>query len=573
MEAINLWLSVLYRFRFSALEDVRRINMEINIQGKNKPPYIDGAARLPGTTPEHYGMENIVGLLGAIIDAEDTSLKLKPKPKDREQRLGVEEWYVELVTGDETECVSTNRWLMKQALSLTTHNWKTKDLKRGTKGRTSALRKIARWFWIATHTPYAQLVHDKGPATETGEVYEGWDSVYLKKARIATMFAAFDPWATWYKLGPIDDPDVEGLNEEGQDGANVEDLAMFHSMRSLDGQIAGANHALKTMNDIFMKNPLFHCIVTDPKTNKPVKTLKRPVVRVLQSLYELCDEEVCNTAKHLLQDEYDYDEPLNDENRQMIHDRMLVLHEGHVIPTQRDLTLWHSPKTMEQIKKTESHANPDIERLNAARLKRSAEAEKAAKAGEKKIRRIGGIPKVNRPTMPKLTMRELLAAPPPVARKKTVSASQQERDEALIAEVERRDNDEREAAAAGKGKGKEKAVQDDQVSEGSNLTDLEDLVEEPESEEGVENEDADTSNNEGPPCNQLALASTSRSVSPSKGKRRLSAADHTVVSKRQKGEQDLTVGEVLVPSSSQVAGSSQGSMLDEDFSRLIHGGN
>ncbi|KAG6882660.1 hypothetical protein C0993_009685 [Termitomyces sp. T159_Od127] len=271
MEAINLWLSVLYCFWFLALEDVQQINLEINIQGKNKPPYIDGAPRLPGKTPDHHGMKNIVGLLGAIVDEDDTSM-----------------------IGDETECVSTNRWLMKQALALTRHQWKTKELKHGTKGRTSALHKIARWFWIATHTPYARLIHDKGPATETGEetgeVYEGWDSVYLKKAWVAAMFAAFVPWATWYKLGPIDNHDAEDLNDQGQEGANIEDLAMFHSMRSLDGQIASANHALKTMNDIFMKNPLFHCTVTNPKTNKPVKTLKKPVVCVLQSLYEVCLE-------------------------------------------------------------------------------------------------------------------------------------------------------------------------------------------------------------------------------------------------------------------------------------------
>ncbi|KAG6863006.1 hypothetical protein C0993_000539, partial [Termitomyces sp. T159_Od127] len=286
MEAINLWLSVLYCFWFLALEDVQQINLEINIQGKNKPPYIDGAPRLPGKTPDHHGMKNIVGLLGAIVDEEDTSIQLKPKPKEKEERLGVEEWYVELVTGDETECMSTNHWLMKQALALTRHQWKTKELKCGIKGQTSALCKIACWFWITTHTPYAWLVHDKGPATETGEVYEGWDSVYLKKAWVAAMFAVFDPWTTWYKLGPIDNPDAEDLNEQDQEGGNIEDLAMFHSMRSLDGQIASANHALKTMNDIFMKNPLFHCIVTDPKTNKPVKMLKRPVICILQCLYE-----------------------------------------------------------------------------------------------------------------------------------------------------------------------------------------------------------------------------------------------------------------------------------------------
>lgn len=101
-----------------------------------------------------------------------------------------------------------------------------------------------------------------------------------------------------------------------------------------------------------------------------------------------------HTAKHLLQTEYDYEANLSLENRQMIHDRLLVLHEQQVTPTFRDLSEWHSPNNMADLVKTEQSKDPDLERLQLARAKRGKITMKQHPA-EKIMRRVGDIPTYN----------------------------------------------------------------------------------------------------------------------------------------------------------------------------------
>ncbi|KAG6895834.1 hypothetical protein C0992_012211 [Termitomyces sp. T32_za158] len=511
--AINTWLAALFRFRLSGLEDIRRIHADTNAKGLNQPPYLLDTPKFSGAPrddPILKGMDKIVALLTALVDEENSD--------------AIDKLYKEMSESSDDDFVTTSGSLLKQVIEKTHYTWKTKDIMKGSKNRTNTLRKLSRYFWIATHAPYA-----------LGEEDEGWDAIYFKKERIAHILKKMKGWTPWFELGLVED-DEESDDENGLAARFAEDITSHRSMRSLDVQIDGANHALQTMHDIFMKNPIFHCIVVDPETQDDVKTLKKPVARVLQNLFEVCNEELGHTAKYLLQDEYDYDQELSAENHTMIHDRLLELHTDVITPSHKDLADWHSPENMDHLNKTEHHANPDILRLENARKKRSMLAQKKP-TGEKSLRRLAGLAGKKRVGKGK-------SLP---ASKKQVSSSQQAADEALIDRIEGND--------AEQGKGKQKAISQD--------VDNEEAASESDAHEDNEDESSQL-----PPGNQqqqqVASSSKQGGQAGADNKRRLSDAsndsDRTTAPKKQKKGSEAE-GRILVPSSSEP----QGSTLDSDM--------
>ncbi|KAG6898091.1 hypothetical protein C0993_007102 [Termitomyces sp. T159_Od127] len=426
--AINIWLGTMFRSRFSGLEDIRRIHTEINRDGKNKPSYLEDTPKLTGPAgddPILQGMDKVGNLLGAIMDMDNPNIK-------KGERKSVRDCW-DALTSPNGDYVPTNCHVLRLALKKTLYTWKTSNIVKGSKSRTVMLRKLARSFWIASHAPYA-VVGGSEEEDNMPAVYEGWDAVYFRKPRIAHMLHAMNGWHTWYILGPTDVVSGEDLTQDSLTSGFIEDLTIYRSMRSLDTQIMGANHTLKTVCDLFMKNPLFHCISTHPQTRQPVKTLKKPVAKVLQTLYEVCDEELGHTAKYLLQDEYDYDRDLSKQNLEKIHTQIVVLHRGFVTPSHDDLASWHSPDNMEVLNSTERHVDPDLARLENARLKRSKAGEKPV-AGEKRVRAISGTKTVKSAC---LTAARLSKAPA----KNEISATQQVRDEELIQRIKKLDDKE-----------------------------------------------------------------------------------------------------------------------------------
>ncbi|KAG5719867.1 hypothetical protein E4T56_gene15226, partial [Termitomyces sp. T112] len=221
---------------------------------------------------------------------------------------------------------------------------------------------------------------------DTDNIYQGGDTPYLKNPRVRCIVDDLKDWPAWYCIGPADQYAAEGNSTDILKAGLIEDVEQFLSMRSLESQVKSVNTTHQTLLELFLKNPLYHCIVNDPKTNKPVKTLKRPFLRILEDLHQASFEELQNGAKHLLQHDYNFNNPLTSENVEMIHKQMLPLPEFPWIPTNQEMIAWHSPENMELLNRTEKEEDRDVLRLERAREKRMAAQEKLKHAEKSFVR-------------------------------------------------------------------------------------------------------------------------------------------------------------------------------------------
>ncbi|KAG6867313.1 hypothetical protein C0993_004587 [Termitomyces sp. T159_Od127] len=414
--AIHEWLGTMFRFRFSGLDDIRRYNveeaqkLEKQPSGPPAPSYVRTTPRYTGAAagdPTKLSIAKVTSLLHAIIDQKGESNAWRD------------------LTSLDGEYKSTNEWLLKRVIQRTIYPWK--DFGKGTGNRSYYLQNIARHFWMAAHAPYAIINDDDENTTNEDNIHRGWDTPYFENVRVRHILSVLTAWVVWYTPGPlkISNDDVTAGDALAQGFG--EDIANYHSMRSLDTQIEGINRTLQAVYNIFMRNPVLHCLATDPVTEDAIKTLKPSVARALGSVYEACKEELGHTAKHLVQDVYNYEVPISRENRAMINDRIVVLHDSPLVPTHSDLVDWHSPRMMAELNRTERDVDRDLARLANARLKRSKTALAAAPR--------------------EITLRRGISRGSSSTRTRGVSASQQARDVKLIERVEREDAEERAAAA------------------------------------------------------------------------------------------------------------------------------
>lgn len=276
VKAINVFLGTMYRFRYSGLEDMQRYHAKTR-RGPfaNTPPYLLTTPKFSGpagNSPILRGMEKIMSILSAVLD-EEPATEFKAQMR-------------QLQSKDEENYVSTHPWLMKRVILQTSYPWEALDITKGSGNRTNNLRRLARFFWIATHVPFAKIKRSCQDDSEP-EIYEGWDAQYLKQPRIVHMIQAMTGWTTWYPLAPIpEEPATNNATEPDLNLGFTEDLTIYQSMRTIDTQIDGANSIIQSMYNQFMKNPVFHCFAIDHTHATLVKTLKRPVAQVLQNLYQ-----------------------------------------------------------------------------------------------------------------------------------------------------------------------------------------------------------------------------------------------------------------------------------------------
>ncbi|KAG6901331.1 hypothetical protein C0995_013516 [Termitomyces sp. Mi166 len=501
VSAINLWIGTMFRFRLSQLEDIRRAHIKMNPKGKNIPPYMLTTPKFTsaaGDDPILTAMERIFDVLAAYHDANREALKTT---------------YNELYSSNDAVYVSTSHWLLKHAISNTTLKWQKLDIDKGAKNRTNVLRNLAYHFFIATHAIYAQK--------EQGVVYEGWDTEHLAGARFRDLINVLgESWSFWVNLGPVKSDANSEANE--QNFAYAQDISQFHSMRNFDSQVASANDVTRTLYNLLMKNPLFHCYAVNPVTDQPEKTLKKSAAKLMDDLVQIAQEEVEHASKHLLQKEYDYDEPLSIENRKMIVDNLVKPHANSFTPSHKDLGSWHSPNNMTVLNRTERDINPDLARLDHARTLHLQRANKP-KVEERTFRRL-----------PTIAVAKVLQR---AEASKRTGVSQQLRDAALIRMVESRVD--REIAAAKKGK----MLKQKTTSELESDDDQSRKSDHAESEEGVHSEEeqsgrdmtpteSDCSSLEPPPANQQVL--TQRASARGKRPRSASNVSSPIAPKKKK---------------------------------------